>query len=398
MISSKKESNKMKRLGISVYPDIQSLEEIEAYISLAASYDFSLVFSSMWSIEGSKDHICSFFQELIEICHRNRMKISLDVNPQCFQTLGANYDDLSVFAELGVDILRMDMSYGAHQDAALIHNPYGIEIVFNASSVTDSYVEELKAEKVDLHRLTMGHNFYPQRYTGLKWQKFLATNAHLKKDGFQVSAFVSSQAKNTVGVWDAVCGLPTVEFMRDYPIDLQARLMIASGDVDEIVIGNACASKEELELLRESVTDKEVDLNQPFVQLMLGFGADIQKFQSQKKLKVHLDKDITDTEKDILFNFFPHMDNGDSSEWIWRSRFPRFLKKEIPWRRDEGEIFPIGSLLMVNDNYRHYAGEVQIALLPIRNDGTRNHIGYLDEDEIKVCILLKDGDVVLFVE
>lgn len=37
-------------LGISVYPDLRPLEEIEAYFELASRYSVSKVFSSMFSV------------------------------------------------------------------------------------------------------------------------------------------------------------------------------------------------------------------------------------------------------------------------------------------------------------------------------------------------------------
>ncbi|MCB5484568.1 MupG family TIM beta-alpha barrel fold protein, partial [Blautia faecis] len=60
-------------------------------------------------------------------------------------------------------------------------------------------------------------------------------------------AFVSSNNANTIVPWEVFCGLPTVEIMRGLPIDLQARTLLATGDVDDILIGNYPATDEELE-------------------------------------------------------------------------------------------------------------------------------------------------------
>ena len=127
-------------------------------------------------------------------------------------------------------------------------------------------------------------------------------------------------------------------------------------------------------------------------------GASLDHFQQQKKIRVNLDKNITENEKSILLDFFPHSDVGDSSEWIWRSRFPRFLNKDIPFRKHNQEVFPVGSVVIVNNNYKHYVGEVQIALRPLKNDGIRNLIGTLNEDEMEILKLVNDGDVVIFLQ
>ena len=93
---------------------------------------------------------------------------------------------------------------------------------------------------------------------------------------------------------------------------------------------------------------------------------------------------------------------GDSSEWIWRTRIARFdyshPSKIVAPRPVEGEMFEVGDVVVVNDNYKHYAGEVQIVKMPIVNDGTRNCVGHLDEDEYQMMELINDGDLVEFLE
>lgn len=387
----------MINLGISVYPDIQDFEEIRSYIKLASGYGFTRVFSSMWSIDGTREEILSYFSEFIKVAHTNGMEVDLDVNPELFKKLGADYDDIRIFDELGADILRMDIPYSSDKNKVLINNPYGIKIEFNASIVKDQFVESLKELGNDRKVLTC-HNFYPQRYTGMKWDKYLEANRKLKEGNLETGVFVTSQNKDTVGVWDAKDGLCSVEKMRDLPLDVQVRTLMAAGNIDTILIGNACASEEELKLLSETIKDVEPNENQPIVKMMLSMGATKERFYPQKKIRVTLDSDISETEKDILFRFFPHYDVGDSSEWIWRSRMPRFLKKDIPYRKFQGEEFNPGDVLIVNNNYKHYAGEIQIALLPLRNDGIRNKIGTLIKEEQDILKLVNDGDVVVFLQ
>ena len=62
---------------------------------------------------------------------------------------------------------------------------------------------------------------------------------------------VSSNAPHTHGIWEGEDGLPTVERLRDLPIDLQTRLILATGEVDDILIGNAYATEAELKAVFE---------------------------------------------------------------------------------------------------------------------------------------------------
>ena len=388
----------MKRLGISVYPDIQSFETIKEYIKLASKYGFTRVFSSMWSVEGTAQEVLEYFEELIQVAHSYNMQVSLDVNPDCFAKIGASYDDLRVFNDLGVDILRMDICYGLEKDVQLINNPYGIVIEFNASIMNDDYFKSMIARGANKDNIITGHNFYPQRYCGMKWNKFIDISGKLKKCGLQVTAFVTSHNKNACGVWDAKDGLCTVELMRQWSLDQQVRALVASKVVDTILIGNACASEEELKMASEAVKEIEPNQNDPVVKMMMHFGATRERFFPQYKIRVKPEKDISKEERKILFDFFPHSDVGDSSEWIWRSRMGRFLNEKIVYRKWEKASFDVGDVVIINENYQHYAGEVQIVLRPIVNDGTRNLIGHLQKEELEILNLIEEGAVVIFLE
>lgn len=386
-------------LGVSVYPDIDSLEDITSYLQLASKYGFTRVFSSMFSVEGTKEEVLAYFRDFIHAAHTCNMQVSLDVNPDCFKRMGASTDDLSVFHDIGCDIIRMDLSFGLEEDAKLLLNPYGIKIEFNASMISFDYAQKLLDHGVQRDRLLFCHNFYPLPYSGFQWQKFLDMNQMLAKTGCRIGAFISSHADNSHGVWDAVYGLPTVERMRDLPIDLQARIMLATDNVTDIFIGNAFASENEFKAIQEAVRKKDAQQDNPFAKLLSAMGKSFDDF-SQKKIKVVPDEKITDLEREDLFRFFPHVDVGDSSEWIWRSRGPRMLYKDktfVP-RKSDKEYFEVGDVLVMNDNYKHYAGEIHIALMPLKNDGLRNLIGHIREEEQMILECVKDGDIIIFEE
>ena len=72
----------MSEIGVSVYPDLSPIEDIEAYLKLASKYGVTRVFSSMFSVEGTNEEILDYFRNFIRIAHENHMEVSLDVNPQ----------------------------------------------------------------------------------------------------------------------------------------------------------------------------------------------------------------------------------------------------------------------------------------------------------------------------
>lgn len=50
--------------------------------------------------------------------------------------MGVTFDNVKDFADIGCDIIRMDEAYGDYRDTAMINNPYGIKIEYNASTVS----------------------------------------------------------------------------------------------------------------------------------------------------------------------------------------------------------------------------------------------------------------------
>lgn len=392
----------MVTLGVSVYPDMRPLDEIASYLELASRYGYTRVFTSMFHVGGSVEEVLALFRKLDDVAHGYGMRVSLDINTECMARLGATPNDLSVFEGIGADILRMDGAYGEDDNVAMLGNPYGMQIEYNASSLAPEAIKSMVARGVELDRILACHNFYPQRYTGMRWDRFREVNGILRGLGLKVGSFVASQAPDTHGVWDATCGLPTVERQRDYPADLAARLQVAAGATD-IFFGNAYASEEELAAVAMAVASVTPVFERPGSREI---AQDLSDFVGvpgpadlvQRKVRVEPLYDLSPVEREILFDFFPHMDMGDSSEWIWRTRIERmaFAQETIAPRRYVGSHFQRGDVTIVNDRYKHYAGEIQVVLEPIVNDGTRNLVARIDAEEMELFDLIAAGDAVIF--
>jgi len=77
---------------------------------------------------------------------------------------------------------------------------------------------------------------------------------------------------------------------------------------------------------------------------------------------------------------------------------PRFVYRDlsIKPRSVIEPAFQVGDVLIVNDNYKHYACEIQIALKPLVNDGSRNRIGHISKSEMELLKLVKDTEAIVF--
>lgn len=346
----------MARLGISVYPEHSSVERDIAYIKKAGSYGFKRIFTCLLSVEGkTRQEIVGEFRALADTAHECGMEIIPDVSPAVFSKMGISYEDLSVFAEMHVDGIRLDEGFDGMKESLMTFNPQGLKVELNASTKL-VYVENIMDHHPDKDKLITCHNFYPQQYTGLSLEHFDKCNDKMKELQLQVAAFVSSNHEGTYGPWPLNEGLCTLEMHRGLPLDFQVRHMFATGMVDDVIIANAYASDEEL---------KACAAVNPSI---LTFA-------------IELEKVLTDTEKEIL-NYEPkHVVRGDMSEYMVRSAWPRvtFADRSVPAANTRD--MKRGDVVILNDGYAKYKGELHIVLKDMPNDGRKNVIGHLPEYE-----------------
>ncbi len=377
----------MIQLGVSLYPEQETKEEIEDYLKLARSYGFSKVFTSLFSVEGSKEEIINYFKGLCDIAHQYDMEVYGDCNARFFMEMGATPDDLSIFKKIGIDVLRLDLMFNDERDVAIVNNKEGMGVQLNASLVdTVKKIIEMGGDK---KRIIGSYNFYPLRNTGADANSVYDTNQFFKKEGMKTQIFITSQVKGTHGPWPVSDGLPTIEEHRDMPIDLQLRHMVAL-KADEVIIGNAFAYKDELQKVAETMKQIYVyGEDRPFYfpgirdQIPIG---DIERVP----LKIKIEEDVSEVEKKLLFEFNKH-NVSEYTHIIIRSRWGRmdFRPIEIPVRKCDKEYFDNGDVLIINQNNPRYKGEVHIARRKIKNDGSMNYAGRIIEEEMFLLDYLK---------
>lgn len=346
----------MARLGISIYPEHSTVEEDVAYIKKAGSYGYKRIFTCLLSMSGkSREDVIKEFRIRADAAHEAGMEIIPDVSPSVFRELGISYEDLSVFSEMHVDGIRLDEGFDGMKESMMTYNSQGLMVELNASTQL-VYVANVMDHHPDKAKLITCHNFYPQKYTGLSLEHFNECNRMMKSMDLRVAAFVSSSNPAAYGPWPVKEGLCTLEMHRDYPVDFQVRHMFATGMIDDVLIANAYATDEELAVCA-SVNPS-----------ILTFG-------------IQLEKKLTPTEEAIL-NYEPkHVVRGDLSEYMIRSTWPRvtFAAESIP--ADNTRDLKRGDVVILNDGYPKYKGELHIVLKDMPNDGRKNVIGHLPEYE-----------------
>ena len=321
----------MARLGISIYPEHSTAQRDQAYIRKAGSLGYKRILTCLLSVgDKSREEVVSEFRLLADTAHECGMEIIPDVSPAVFSRLGISYEDLSVFKEMHVDGIRLDEGFDGMKESLMTYNPQGLKIELNASTQL-VYVENIMDHHPDRSKLVTCHNFYPQQYTGLSLAHFNKCNEKMKSMHLPVAAFISSNSEGTYGPWPVNEGLCTL-------------------------VANAYASDDEL---------KACAAVNPSI---LTFG-------------LVLEKELTETEQKILDYGPKHVVRGDMSEYMIRSTWPRVTFADAPVPAANTRDLKRGDVVILNDGYLKYKGELHIVLKDMPNDGRKNVIGHLPEYE-----------------
>ena len=168
-------------------------------------------------------------------------------------------------------------------------------------------------------------------------------------------AFVNSHAA-TFGPWPTQDGLCSLEDHRDLAIGTQVKHLLLTGLIDDISIGNAYASEEELKAMAEAF------------------------YSPYPALKVVPEASITENERICLFDN-RHSYRGDRSAYMLRSTMTRVIYKDKEFPPHTTRDIVRGDVLIDNVGYGQYKGETQIALKAMKNDGRVNVVGHISPDE-----------------
>lgn len=343
----------MRQLGLSIYPDHSSFEDDRRYLELGHKYGFSRIFMSMLEVKDGAEATKRKYQQIIDVANKLGYQVILDVAPRIFEQLGISYDDLSFFNDLHVAGIRLDEGFNGSTEAMLSYNEYGLIIELNMSNNVD-YLNNIISYQANRPFIYGCHNFYPQTGTGLEYDFFVECSQRFRQFGIHTAAFVSSQ-HGEMGPWNVTDGLPTLEQDRHLPIAVQAKRMFATGLIDDVIIGNAYATEDELAAL----------------------GA-MNRYQVQ--FDIDFVDDVSDIEKKIVLDT-QHFRRGDVNRLAIRSTMPRVTYKDVPNPpHDNTQTFIPGDIVIGNDEFSIYKNELQLVLTE-HSDERKNLVGHIGDSE-----------------
>ncbi|MBF8969660.1 MupG family TIM beta-alpha barrel fold protein [Streptococcus sp. NLN76] len=349
--------------GFSLYPENYSLEECQAYMELLKAYGAKRLFMSLLQLEGVGAEPLEHYRQLIAVASNLGIEVIADVSPGFLESNGWQGQLMERAADLGLAGIRLDEALPIEEIVAMTHNPFGIKVELNLST-DKKLVTQLLTEGANMESVIACHNFYPHAYTGLSQKHFLEMSAFFKEYGIRTAAFVSAQTASE-GPWPLQEGLPTLEEHRFRPLAAQIEWIKATGLIDDVLISNQFVRQEELEEIRPVLHSKVVTLE------VLG------------------KPDLTELEKEIIA--FDHIYRGDISDYLLRSTQPRivYAKESLPPRSQISYKVERGDVLMDNDLYGRYKGELQIALRDFEVSPKVNRVGRVSDAYLPILEFIK---------
>lgn len=353
----------MRRLGLSIYPEKSSMDEIKKYLLKASKLGFKRIFSCLLSVTKDIDEIKKEFIATNEYAHELGYEIIVDVSPAVFEKFGISYNNLSFFKDIKADGIRLDQGFSGFEESMMTYNPQNLKIEINMSNNAHT-IDTIMDYMPNKYNLLGCHNFYPHENTGISLELFQACTDRFKRHNIRTAAFISSNVKNAFGPWDTLEGLPTLEMHRNLPMDVQLKHLIAMDNIDDILISNCYPSDEELESL------KDLSLN------YVTFDAT-------------LVENLPEIERKIILEEL-HLNRGDVGEYYLRSSNSR-----VKYKDNNFELFnPVedikrGDIIMDSSKYGRYAGELQIVLKDFKNNGKINVVGKIRKEEIFILDFIK---------
>lgn len=324
------------------------------------SNGFRGIFTSINLPEDDPNVLVTRLFELGEFCKNQKLDLTVDISSFALKRLNLSWDDLKSWKGFGISRLRMDDGL-TMSDIAEFSN--STNVALNASTITDSDIEELKKSGADFSHLEAWHNYYPRRDTGLQLDWFAEKNRWLKDNGFKVMAFIPGNQKLRGPVYET---LPTIETHR-FKNPLFCAIELEKLNVDKIFLGD------------EDLAD--------FSKVQF------KKYFTENIMALHVKKlENAPSYFSQIFHQRP-----DISDLVIRLTEGRLIKEG---KILQSNIFPRerGSIVLDNELASRYEGELQICKSKLPASASTNIIGYILPNDLDLLDYISANQAIQFFE
>jgi hypothetical protein len=322
--------------------------------------DFSYAFTSLHIPEEATPQMRDAQRDLLQSLRDLDVEVIADIGPRTLHDL--KLSSIEELKQYPITHLRIDYGFSLAEIAKIAQQ---FIVVLNPSTFVTADFFELLRLGVSTDRLVACHNFYPKRFTGLSMNRVAESNRFFKYHGIKTMVFIAGDGQKRGPVFE---GLPTVEALRDIP-PLEAALVLRDqAFCDVVMIGD-------IDLNDES-WDQIVALSHNYI-----------------ALPCRLDANYSE-----LYNRISH-DRQDSSDAVIRTQESRIYASlgQMVASVGASEI-DAGSILIGNENYARYSGELEIARIALADEPRKNKIGNVSEKALSLLAYIHSGMGFMLVE
>ena len=346
----------MSKLGFSVY--CSTFKKIETRLPSYAQ-EGSLVFTSLHIAEEMNAAYFDDVEHMLKALKKMGFQIVCDVSRKTLEMF--NYTDILQFKnDFGIDALRIDYGFSFEECKALAQTA---AICLNASTISEKECEELLAVNPDILFI---HNFYPRPETGLDDETFDAMNAMLLAHHAKIMAFINGNEVLRGPLYE---GLVTLEKHRHQNPYVNYLDLCLNHGIENILVGDS---------LIDSISFERIS-----------------KFNSEGiiSLPCHLHHGY---EQYYNQTFTIRSDSPKGLKRLAESRGYAAAGEKI--KPDNCIYRKRGSIVMDNERYQRYSGEIMIPIDDYPQDDRVNVIGELHEDYMALLDCIKNGSKIMFVK
>lgn len=330
------------KTGISLYLSTDIQKNIEV-INKASMSGVKFAFTSLNILEENNIDKSDRLYKLIELCSSNDINLIVDIN---------EYTNSNIFSNLKNVYLRIDDGYSLDEIYELSKKNM---IVLNASTITKNDLKYLKNKGIDFNNVLALHNYYPKKYTGIGEKYFLEQNEKYNEFGIKTMAFVAGDLKRGP-VFE---GLPTLENTREKRF-VTSVLKLICLKTDIVLVGDIDLSDKNWEYF---------------------------KYIAKGIVPIRIiDNILNDTVFENRIDYSEYLIRSKIPKSIGKTRkeFKEYIQKNLKdVKKENGEIKK-GDILLSNEKYLRYEGELEIALKNLGLDEKRDIVSRVYDEDIEL--------------
>ena len=321
------------KTGISLYLSTDIQKNIEV-INKASISGVKFAFTSLNILEENNIDKSERLYKLIELCTKSSINLIVDIN---------EYTNI---------YLRIDDGYSLDEIYELSKKNM---IVLNASTITKNDLKYLNNKGIDFNKILALHNYYPKKYTGIGEKYFLEQNEKYNEFGIKTMAFVSGDLKRG----PMFEGLPTLENIRDERF-ITSVLKLISLKTDIVLVGDIDLSDENWKYFKY-ISDGIVPLK-------------------------NIDNILNDTTFENRRDYSEYLIRSKIPESIGKTRkeFKEYIQKELRDIKKENREIRKGDILLSNEKYLRYEGELEISLKNLGVDEKRDVVSRVCDKDVEL--------------